>query len=61
MGKVKDLLIEAEQMLVDCLGTYGMTNEQAFTKIKRELGSMAEAHARELIVKWNEGDEVWQQ
>ena len=61
MGKVKDLLNEAEEMLVDCLGTYGMTNEQAFAKIERELGSMAEGHARDVVKQWNEGDETWQQ
>lgn len=61
MGRVKDVLIEAEDVLVDCLDVKGMTNEQAFTTIKNKLGSMAEAHAREIIKQWNEGDETWQQ
>ena len=61
MGQVKNLLIEAETMLVSCLDEWGMTTDQALAKIGRELGSIAEAHARELIKQWNEGDEEWQQ
>ena len=61
MGEVKKLLIEAESMLVTCLDDYGMTNEQAFEKIRKELGTMAEEHVRSLINKWNEGDSTWQQ
>jgi len=61
MGEVKKLCIEAESMLVTCLDDYGMTNEQAFEKIRKELGTMAEEHVRSLINKWNEGDSTWQQ
>jgi len=56
MGGVKNLLIEAESMLVNCLDEWGMTNEQAFTKIGNELGSIAEHHVRELVKHWNEGE-----
>ena len=49
MGEVKKLCIEAETMLVTCLDDYGMTNEQAFEKIRKELGTMAEEHVRSLI------------
>ena len=61
MGEVKKLLMEAETMLVTCLDDYGMTNEQAFEKIRKELGTMAEEHVRSLINKWNEGESTWQQ
>jgi len=61
MGEVKKLLMEAETMLVTCLDDYGMTNDQAFEKIRKELGTMAEEHVRSLINKWNEGESTWQQ
>ena len=61
MGEVKKLLIEAESMLVTCLDDYGMTNDQAFEKIRKELGTMAEEHVRGLINKWNEEDSTWRQ
>lgn len=61
MGEVKKLCIEAESMLVTCLDDYGMTNEQAFEKIRKELGTMAEEHVRSLINKWNEEDSTWRQ
>ena len=61
MGRVKSLLIDAETMLVDCLDNEGMTNDQAFEKIRRELGTMAEEHARSLIKQWNKGESTWQQ
>ena len=61
MGEVKKLLIEAESMLVTCLDDYGMTNDQAFEKIRKELGTMAEEHARSLIKQWNKGESTWQQ
>jgi hypothetical protein len=61
MGKVKELLMEAESLLVKCLDDQGMTNEQAFAKIRKDLGSIAEQHVRELVNKWNEGDKQWQQ
>ena len=61
MGEVKKLLIEAESMLVTCLDDYGMTNDQAFEKIRKELGTMAEEHVRSLIKQWNNGESTWQQ
>ena len=61
MGQVKKLLMKAETLLVTCLDDYGMTNEQAFEKIRKELGTMAEEHVRSLIKQWNEGDSTWQQ
>ena len=61
MGEVKKLCIELETMLVTCLDDYGMTNDQAFEKIRKELGTMAEEHARSLIKQWNKGESTWQQ
>jgi len=57
MGEVKKLMIEAETMLVTCLDDWGMTNEQAFTKIGKELGTIAEQHVRDLVNQWNKGDQ----
>ena len=57
MGEVKKLMIEAETMLVTCLDDWGMTNEQALTKIGKELGAMAEQHVRDLVNQWNKGDQ----
>ena len=61
MGKVKELCIDAETMLVECLDELSMTNDQAFEKIRKELGTMAEQHARSLIKDWNKGESTWQQ
>lgn len=61
MGEVKKLLMEAETMLVTCLDDYGMTNDQAFEKIRKELGTMAEEHVRSLIKQWNKEDSTWRQ
>jgi len=61
MGQVKKLLMKAETLLVTCLDDYGMTNDQAFAKIRKELGTMAEEHARSLIKQWNKGESTWQQ
>ena len=61
MGEVKKLLMDAETMLVTCLDDYGMTNDQAFEKIRKELGTMAEEHVRSLIKQWNKGESTWQQ
>ena len=41
MGKVKALMMEAEDMLVDCLTNKGMTNMQALEHIMKNLGHMA--------------------
>ena len=56
MGQVKKLLIEAESLLVTCLDDWGMTNEQAFDKIRKQLGTMAENHVRNLVNQWNKED-----
>lgn len=56
MGEVKKLLIEAESLLVTCLDDWGMTNDQAFDKIRKQLGTMAEAHVRSLVNQWNKED-----
>lgn len=61
MGQVKELCIDAETMLVECLDELGMTNDQAFEKIRKELGTMAEQHARSLSNDWNKGESTWQQ
>ena len=61
MGQVKKLLMKAETLLVTCLDDYGMTNDQAFEKIRKELGTMAEEHVRSLIKQWNKEDSTWQQ
>ena len=61
MGQVKKLLMKAETLLVTCLDDYGMTNDQAFEKIRKELGTMAEEHVRSLIKQWNKGESTWQQ
>ena len=61
MGEVKKLLMKAETLLVTCLDDYGMTNDQAYEKIRKELGTMAEEHVRSLINKWNEEDSTWRQ
>ena len=37
MGKVKQLLIETEEMLVMLLNDIGMTNEQAIKEINKKL------------------------
>ena len=56
MGEVKKLLLEAESLLVTCLDDWGMTNEQAFDKIRKQLGTMAENHVRNLVNQWNKED-----
>tara|TARA_A100001201_G_C4035757_1_gene185129 strand:+ start:665 stop:856 length:192 start_codon:yes stop_codon:yes gene_type:complete len=56
MGEVKKLLIEAESLLVTCLDDWGMTNDQAFDKIRKQLGTMAEDHVRKLVNQWNKED-----
>ena len=56
MGEVKKLLIEAESLLVTCLDEWGMTNDQAFDKIRKQLGTMAENHVRKLVNQWNKED-----
>ena len=56
MGKVKALLMEAEDMLVDLLNEKGMTNDQALNKIETKLGKLARDGADVLLKKWKEED-----
>ena len=57
MGKVKQVLIEAEEMLVVLLNDIGMTNDQAVKEINNKLGSMAGSHALEILQQWKEEDD----
>jgi hypothetical protein len=56
MGKVKELLIETEEMLSSLLNDEGMTNDQAVSKINNKLGSMAGSYALEILQQWKEED-----
>ena len=56
MGKVKQVLMETEEMLVELLNDIGMTNEQAVKEINNKLGSMASDHALEILQQWKEED-----
>ena len=56
MGKVKALMMEAEDMLVDCRTNKGMTNVQALKHIMKNLGHMAYDHAQDVLKKWNDKD-----
>lgn len=53
MGKLKTLLMKTEEMLVDCLDTKSMTNQQALDFIKSKLGVMCHDHARDTLKEWN--------
>lgn len=56
MGKVKELLMETEEMLFSLLNDEGMTNDQAIGRIETKLGSMASNHALEILQQWKEED-----
>jgi len=56
MGKVKQVLMETEEMLVMLLNDIGMTNEQAVKEINNKLGSMAGSYALEILQQWKEED-----
>ena len=56
MGRVKELLIETEEMLSSLLNDEGMTNDQAIGRIETKLGSMASSCALELLQQWKEED-----
>ena len=56
MGKVKALMMEAEDMLVDCLTNKGMTNMQALEHIMKNLGQMGYDHAQDVLKKWHDKD-----
>ena len=45
--------MRAEEMLVDCLDTKSMTNQQALDFIKSKLGVMCHDHARDTLKEWN--------
>ena len=55
MGKIKDMLIDVEATLEDCLDQHGMTNQQALAHIENKFGSMGREHANDTLKKWNEG------
>jgi hypothetical protein len=56
MGRVKELLIETEEMLSSLLNDEGMTNDQAVSEITNKLGSMAGDYAIEILQQWKEED-----
>ena len=56
MGKIKQVIIEAEEMLVELLNDMGMTNDQAVSEITNKLGSMAGSHALEVLKQCKEED-----
>ena len=57
MGKVKEVIMEAEILLVFLLNDIGMTNEQAIKEITNKLGSMAGSHALAILKQWKEEDD----
>lgn len=56
MGKLKTLLMKTEEMLVDCLDTKSMTNQQALDFIKEKLGTVCHDHAKHTLNEWNNND-----
>ena len=56
MGKVKALMMEAEETLDWCLTEKGRTNMQALEHIMKNLGHMAYDHAQDVLKKWNDKD-----
>jgi hypothetical protein len=56
MGKVKALLMDAEQTLDECLTDKGMTNEQALRYIKEKHGGMAMNHCEWKLKHFIEND-----
>jgi hypothetical protein len=56
MGKVKELLMTAEDMLSDLLNEQGMTNDQALRTIEEKLGKLARGGAEALLEKWKDED-----
>ena len=57
MGKIKQVIFEAEEMLVELLNDMGMTNDQAVSEITNKLGSMAGDYAIEILQQWKEEDD----
>ena len=57
MGKVKEALMETEEMLSSLLNDGGMTNDQAVSEITNKLGSMAGSYALEILQQWKEEDD----
>ena len=56
MGKIKQVIIEAEEMLVELLNDMGMTNDQALRTIENKLGSLGREHAAGLLKMLKEED-----
>jgi len=56
MGKIKNMLIDVEETLQDCLDKHGMTNQQALSYIKHKYGSMAREHADDTLKEWDKDD-----
>jgi len=56
MGKVKELLMDTEEMLSSLLNDEGMTNDQAVSEITNKLGGFAGNHALDILKKWKEED-----
>ena len=57
MGKVKEVIMEAEEMLISLLNDVGMTNDQALRTIESKLGSLGREHAEGLLKMWKEEDD----
>jgi len=57
MGKVKAVIMEAEEMLISLLNDLGMTNDQALRTIENKLGSLGREHAEGLLKMWKEEDD----
>ena len=57
MGKVKQVLMETEEMLSSLLNDGGMTNDQAVSEITNKLGSMAGDYALKILQQWKEEDD----
>ena len=57
MGKVKEVLMETEEMLSSLLNDGGMTNDQAVSEITNKLGSMAGDYALKILQQWKEEDD----
>ena len=57
MGKVKEVIMEAEILLVFLLNDIGMTNDQAVSEITNKLGSRAGSHALAILKQWKEEDD----
>ena len=57
MAKIKQNMIETEEILRDCLNNKGMTNMQALELILKKKGYMMYEFAQELLMSWRKEDE----